>query len=46
MEESGIGKLGTMLTFKNGGVHAAQQALDNVEDIQKVFIDVKQYLYK
>jgi hypothetical protein len=34
-----------MLTSKYGGIHAAQQALGNVEDIQKVFVDFQQYLY-
>jgi hypothetical protein len=46
VEESGIGKLGTMLTSKYSGVHAAQQALGNVEYIQKVFVDFKKYLNK
>jgi type I restriction enzyme R subunit len=46
VDELDIGKLSTMLTSKYGGVHAAQQALGNVEDIQKVFVDFQQYLYK
>jgi len=45
VDELDMGKLSTMLTSKYGGVHAAQQALGNVDDIQKVFIDFQQYLY-
>jgi type I restriction enzyme R subunit len=45
VDELDMGKLSTMLTSKYGGVHAAQQALGNVEDIQKVFVDFQQYLY-
>ena len=46
VDELDMGKLSTMLTSKYGGVHAAQQALGNVEDIQKVFMDFQQHLYK
>ena len=46
VDELDMGKLSTMLTSKYGGIHAAQQALGNVEDIQKVFVDFQQYLYK
>ena len=45
VDELDMGKLSTMLTSKYGGVHAAQQALGNVEDIQKVFVDFQQFLY-
>ena len=45
VDELDMGKLSTMLTSKYGGVHAAQQALGNVEDIQKVFVDFQKYLY-
>lgn len=45
VDELDMGKLSTMLTSKYGGIHAAQQALGNVEDIQKVFVDFQQYLY-
>jgi type I restriction enzyme R subunit len=45
VDELDMSKLSTMLTSKYGGVHAAQQALGNVEDIQKVFVDFQQYLY-
>ena len=46
VDELDMGKLSTMLTSKYGGVHAAQQALGNVEDIQKIFVDFQQHLYK
>ena len=46
VDELDMGKLSTMLTSKYGGVHAAQQALGNVEDIQKIFVDFQQQLYK
>jgi type I restriction enzyme R subunit len=45
VDELDTGKLSTMLTSKYGGIHAAQQVLGNVEDIQKVFVDFQQYLY-
>jgi type I restriction enzyme R subunit len=45
VDELDMGKLSTMLTSKYGGVHAAQQTLGNVEEIQKVFVDFQQYLY-
>jgi type I restriction enzyme R subunit len=45
VDELDMGKLSTMLTSKYGGIHAAQQVLGNVEDIQKVFVDFQQYLY-
>jgi len=46
VDELDMSKLSTMLTSKYGGIHAAQQALGDVEDIQKVFVDFQQYLYK
>jgi type I restriction enzyme R subunit len=45
VDELDMSKLSTMLTSKYGGIHAAQQALGNVEDIQKVFVDFQQFLY-
>jgi hypothetical protein len=30
---------------KYGGIHAAQQELGNVEDIQSLFVDFQQHLY-
>lgn len=45
VDELDMSKLSTMLTSKYGGVHAAQQALGNVEDIQKVFVDFQKHLY-
>lgn len=45
VDELDMSKLSTMLASKYGGVHAAQQALGNVEGIQKVFVEFQQYLY-
>jgi len=45
VDELDVGKLSTMLTAKYGGIHAAQQELGNVEDIQRVFVDFQQHLY-
>jgi len=46
VDELDISKLSTMLTSKYGGIHEAQKNLGSVDDIQKVFIDFQQYLYK
>ena len=46
VDELDMAKFSTMLASKYGGVHAAQQALGNVEGIQKVFVDFQQYFYK
>ena len=45
VDELDLSKLSTMLTSKYGGVHAAQQELGNVEDIQRVFVEFQQHLY-
>lgn len=45
VDELDISKLSTMLTSKYGGIHAAQQELGNVEDIQRVFVEFQQHLY-
>ena len=45
VDELDVSKLSTMLTSKYGGIHAAQQELGNVEDIQRVFVEFQQYLY-
>jgi type I restriction enzyme R subunit len=39
-------KLSTVLTAKYGSIHAAQEALGNVQSIQSTFIDFQQHLYK
>jgi type I restriction enzyme R subunit len=45
VDELDIEKLSTMLTSKYGGIHAAQNALGSVNDIQKVFVDFQKHLY-
>ena len=35
-----------MRAFKYGSIHAAQQQLGNVEDIQRTFIEFQEHLYK
>lgn len=45
VEELDVGKLSTVLTAKYGSIHAAQQELGSVQDIQNTFIDFQQYLY-
>ena len=45
VDELDMAKLSSMLTSKYGGVYAAQQALGNVEDIQRVFVEFQQHLY-
>lgn len=45
VDELDAGKLSTVLTAKYGSIHAAQQALGTVQDIQKTFVDFQQHLY-
>ena len=45
-DELDVSKLSTVLNAKYGSIHAAQQELGNVEQIQSIFIDFQQYLYK
>lgn len=45
VDELDISKLSTMLTSKYGGVHAAQEELGNVDDIQKIFVEFQKHLY-
>lgn len=45
VDELDVGKLSTVLTAKYGSIHAAQQALGTVQDIQKTFVDFQQHLY-
>lgn len=45
VDELDVGKLSTVLTAKYGSIHAAQQALGNVQDIQKTFVDFQEHLY-
>ncbi|WP_413684365.1 EcoAI/FtnUII family type I restriction enzme subunit R [Prochlorococcus sp. MIT 1011] len=46
VDELDISKLSTVLTAKYGSINAAQEQLGSVQDIQKMFIDFQQYLYK
>ncbi len=41
-----LGKLGTILTAKYGGINAAQQKLGNTDDIRETFIEFQKHLYK
>ena len=45
VDELDVGKLSTVLTAKYGSIHAAQQALGTVQDIQKTFVEFQQHLY-
>lgn len=46
VDELDVAKLSTVLTAKYGSIHAAQQQLGNVQDIQRTFIDFQEHLYK
>ena len=46
VDELDVSKLSTVLTAKYGSIHAAQEALGNVQSIQSTFIDFQQHLYK
>ncbi|MDC0979054.1 DEAD/DEAH box helicase family protein [Gammaproteobacteria bacterium] len=46
VDELDIGRLSTVLTSKYGSVHAAQQELGTVEEIQSTFVDFQQHLYQ
>jgi type I restriction enzyme R subunit len=45
IDELDISNLSAMLTSKYGSIHDAQQALGNVDEIQKIFIDFQKHLY-
>ena len=45
VDELDVGKLSTALTAKYGSLHAAQQELGTVEEIQSTFVDFQQHLY-
>jgi type I restriction enzyme R subunit len=45
VDELDITNLSSALTSKYGGIYEAQQALGEVDQIKKVFIDFQQYLY-
>lgn len=44
-DELDVTKLSTVLTAKYGSIHAAQEQLGSVQDIQSTFVDFQQYLY-
>jgi type I restriction enzyme R subunit len=46
VDELDVGKLSTALTAKYGSLHAAQQELGTVEEIQSTFVDFQQHLYQ
>jgi type I restriction enzyme, R subunit len=45
VDELDISKLSTVLTAKYGSIHAAQEQLGSVQDIQNTFVGFQQYLY-
>lgn len=45
VDELDVIKLSTVLTAKYGSIHAAQQQLGNVQDIQRTFIEFQERLY-
>ena len=45
VDELDVTKLSTVLTAKYGSIHAAQEQLGSVQDIQSTFVDFQQYLY-
>ena len=46
VDELDVSKRSTVLTAKYGSIHAAQQQLGNVQDIQRNFIEFQSQLYK
>ena len=46
VDELDVGKLSTVLRAKYGSIHAAQQELGSVQDIQHTFVDFQQHLYR
>ena len=46
IDELDDGKLSTVLEAKYGSIHAAQQKLGSTEEIQKLFLDLQENLYK
>ncbi len=45
VDELDVGKLSTVLAAKYGSIHAAQEKLGTVSEIQKTFIDFQAQLY-
>jgi type I restriction enzyme R subunit len=46
VDELDVSKLSNVLTARYGSIHAAQQQLGTVQDIQKTFVDFQYYLYQ
>ena len=46
VDELDDGKLSTVLEAKYGSIHAAQQKLGSTDEIQQIFIELQQNLYK
>jgi type I restriction enzyme R subunit len=46
VDELDVSKLSNVLTARYGSIHAAQQQLGTVQDIQKTFIDFQYHLYQ
>ena len=46
VDELDVGKLGTIITAKYGGIYAAQQKLGDANEIRKTFIEFQKHLYK
>jgi type I restriction enzyme, R subunit len=45
VDELDVSKLSTMLSAKYGSLHAAQQELGSVQDIQRTFVEFQHHLY-
>jgi type I restriction enzyme R subunit len=46
VDELDVSKLSNVLTARYGSIHAAQQQLGTVQEIQKTFIDFQYHLYQ
>ena len=45
VDELDVSKLSTVLSAKYGSLHAAQQELGNVQEIQRTFVEFQHHLY-
>ncbi|GAB5412420.1 MAG: DEAD/DEAH box helicase family protein [Congregibacter sp.] len=45
VDELDVGKLSTVINAKYGSIHAAQQELGSVQEIQSTFVDFQHHLY-
>ena len=46
VDELDVSKLSNVLTAKYGSLHAAQQTLGSIQEIQKTFVDFQRHLYE